>query len=57
LKPAQDAGDPDKSLPEGDFRDWKEIEAWASQIAPTLQASADGAAPGQADHRAALTVQ
>jgi menaquinone-dependent protoporphyrinogen oxidase len=25
-------------LPEGDFRDWKEIEAWASSIAQALEA-------------------
>jgi menaquinone-dependent protoporphyrinogen IX oxidase len=37
----------DKGLSEGDFRDWKEIEAWASSIAETLQAAAAGAAPCQ----------
>jgi menaquinone-dependent protoporphyrinogen oxidase len=26
-------------LPEGDFRDWKDIEAWASSIAQVLEAS------------------
>jgi len=25
-------------LPEGDFRDWKDIEAWASSIAQALEA-------------------
>jgi hypothetical protein len=25
-------------LPEGDFRDWKDIEAWASSIAQVLEA-------------------
>jgi menaquinone-dependent protoporphyrinogen oxidase len=27
------------TLPEGDFRDWKDIEAWASSIAQALEAS------------------
>jgi len=31
-------------LPEGDFRDWSDIEAWASGIAQALQAPADDAA-------------
>jgi menaquinone-dependent protoporphyrinogen oxidase len=26
-----------ESMPEGDFRDWKEIESWANTIAETLQ--------------------
>jgi menaquinone-dependent protoporphyrinogen oxidase len=27
------------ALPEGDFRDWKDIEAWTSSIAQALEAS------------------
>ncbi len=26
------------ALPEGDFRDWKDIEAWANGIAQALEA-------------------
>lgn len=29
-----------ESMPEGDFRDWKKIEAWATQIAEALKAGA-----------------
>jgi menaquinone-dependent protoporphyrinogen oxidase len=29
-----------ESMPEGDFRDWKEIEAWANSIADALEARA-----------------
>lgn len=29
-----------ESMPEGDFRDWKEIEAWANGIADALQVQA-----------------
>jgi len=43
----------DKGLAEGDFRDWNEIEAWASNIAQRLKAPADGAALCHADDRAA----
>jgi hypothetical protein len=46
VKTPQDAGDPaDQCFSPGDFRDWKEIEAWASNIAPTFEASADAGAP------------
>jgi menaquinone-dependent protoporphyrinogen oxidase len=31
-----------EAMPEGDFRDWKEIEAWASRIAGELKASRQG---------------
>ena len=30
-------------LPEGDFRDWNDIEHWAREIAQSLKATADGA--------------
>jgi menaquinone-dependent protoporphyrinogen oxidase len=32
-------------FPEGDFRDWNDIDAWAGKIAESLKASAEGAQP------------
>jgi hypothetical protein len=36
-----------KMLPQGDFRDWDAIEAWAGGIAEALQNATDGAVLGQ----------
>ncbi|MFZ0770374.1 MAG: flavodoxin domain-containing protein [Candidatus Sulfotelmatobacter sp.] len=44
-------------FPLGDFRDWNDIAAWASNIALALKASADGAASSHADLHAVLTTQ
>ncbi len=44
-------------LPEGDFRDWKDIEVWACKIAQSLKASGEDAELSHADDRAALTTQ
>jgi menaquinone-dependent protoporphyrinogen oxidase len=46
----------DKGLPEGDFRDWNEIEAWVCNIAQAL-ISADRAALSQVHDPAALVNQ
>jgi len=32
-------------LPQGDFRDWNDIDAWAGEIAEALQTTAEGATP------------
>ena len=42
-------------LPEGDFRDWNDIEAWAGEIARSLKSSAEDAALSHTDDRAAST--
>jgi len=42
-------------LPEGDFRDWGDIEAWASSIAQALKVPADEVL-SRSDDREALTV-
>jgi menaquinone-dependent protoporphyrinogen oxidase len=47
----------DALLPDGDFRDWNDIAAWACNIALALKASADGAASSHADVRGVLTSQ
>jgi menaquinone-dependent protoporphyrinogen oxidase len=36
-------------LPEGDFRDWAEIESWAGEIARELAGPLVGHAPGAAE--------
>jgi len=56
VKPPQDAGEPAaQGFSPGDFRDRKEIQAWANNIAPTFEASADAGAPCHAADRAAWT--
>jgi hypothetical protein len=58
VKPPQSAGDPaDQGLSQGDFRNREEREAWASNIAPNFEASADAGAPCHAANRAAWTAQ
>jgi menaquinone-dependent protoporphyrinogen oxidase len=37
-------------FPLGDFRDWKEIEAWAKEIAESLKPTAGSAAPMSSEH-------
>jgi len=37
-------------FPLGDFRDWKEIEAWAREIAESLKSKAGSAAPISSEH-------
>jgi menaquinone-dependent protoporphyrinogen oxidase len=44
-------------FPEGDFRDWNEIEAWAGNIAQALKASADATALSYVDDDGALTAR